>query len=254
MTTPSEEAVLFVHSTGTAPLMWAGVPPAAIGDRRGVFPANLGYPPNDLLPRGARVTVDDEIAHLLAQVPDDVTRLHVVAHSYGATVALAALPRLRGRLASLFLAEPVLFGALAKDPDTAPALVADYHRFADDLADETNAGTEAWLEGFIDYWNRPGSWKRLPEPMRDYAKSVGWKMFQEVRICFGADTPFDDYAIDVPTTLVMGDRTTPHSRAVQQRLARGRANVKLVEIAGTGHMAPVTHPALVHAEIAKHFR
>lgn len=250
----AREAVLFVHSTGTAPLMWAGVPSEAIGGRAAIFPANLGYPPNDPVPRGTRVAVTDEVAHLLAQVPSDVERLHVVAHSYGATVALAALPRLHGRLASLFLAEPVLFGALAKEPDTDPALVAHYHAFADALADETNAGTETWLEGFIDYWNRPGSWRRLPEPMREYARSVGWKMFQEVRICFGADTRFDDYRIDVPTTLVVGERTTAHSRAVQQRLARGRANVKLVELTGTGHMAPVTHPALVHAEIAKHFR
>src|SRR5687767_13499687 len=117
----NREAVLFVHSTGTFPLMWAAVPPEAIGGLPAIFPANLGYPPHPPVARGERVALTDEVAHLLGHVPAAVERLHVVAHSYGATVALAALPQLRGRLASLFLAEPVLFGALAKDPSTDPA-------------------------------------------------------------------------------------------------------------------------------------
>lgn len=237
------EAVLFIHSTGTSPMLWAGVPEDAIGGRTAIVPANLGYPPHPPIARGEEVTLDDEIAHVLGHVPASVERLHVVAHSYGATVALAARARIGSRLASLFLAEPVLFGALPADPEIASSA----------FLDETTGGTEEWLERFIDYWNRPGSWKRLPDAIKDYSRAASWKMFQEVRLCFGVKTPFDSWVIDVPTTLVMGERTTVHSRSVTQALAKGRGNVTLVEMPKTGHMAPLTHPAVVHAEIARHF-
>lgn len=253
-TAAAHEAVLFIHSTGTFPLMWGTIPAEAIGGRAAITPANLGYPPNPPIARGERVTIDDEVAHVLSHVPAGVTKLHVVAHSYGGTVALAALPRLSGRLASLFLAEPVLFGALPNDPETDPAIVAEGRAFASSpLLDEEKGGRLEWLEQFIDYWNRPGAWARLPEPMREHSLAMGWKMYQEVRACFGADKPFDDYVIDVPTTLAIGERTTIHSRAVTKALARRRPNVIVAEMAKTGHMAPLTHPALVAAEIAKHF-
>ncbi|MBX3188957.1 MAG: alpha/beta hydrolase [Labilithrix sp.] len=248
------EAVLFIHSTGTSPMMWAGVPDEAIGRRDILVPANLGYPPHPVVERDRTITIDDEVEHVLSHVPPSVERLHVVAHSYGATVALSALPRLREKLASLFLDEPVLFGALEGDREIDPAIRAEHRALAEGpLFDEANAGGDAWLEAFIDYWNRPGSWARLPDVMKAHSRAMGWKMFQEVRLCFAARTPFDDYALDVPTTLVMGERTTVHSRAVTQALARRRSNVVLVEMPKTGHMAPLTHPSVVHAEIASHF-
>lgn len=248
------EAVLFIHSTGTFPMMWVAVPAEAFGGRTAILPANLGYPPNPAIARGTRVTVDDEVAHVLSAVPSHVAKLHVVAHSYGGTVALAAIEQLGPRLASMFLAEPVLFGALRNDTEADPAVVESAREFASSpLLDEEKGGRLEWLEAFIDYWNRPGAWARLPEPMREHSLAMGWKMYQEVRACFGADKPFDAYAIDVPTTLAIGERTTAHSRAMTTALARRRPNVVVAEMSKTGHMAPLTHPALVAAEIAKHF-
>lgn len=248
------EAVLFIHSTGASPLLWAGVGPSVIGERDAIAPANLGYPPNPAVPRGERVTLEAEAAHVLGAVPEDTARVHVVAHSYGATVALVLAPALGGRLASMFLAEPALFGALAEDAESDPEAVAQTRAIAASplLVDEARGGGEEWLEAFIDYWNRPGSWSKMPEALRDMARAVGWKMFQEVRSGFELKKPFDAWEIAAPTTLVMGERTTVASRAMSRGLARRRDNVTLVEMAGTGHMAPLTHPHLVHAELARH--
>lgn len=248
------EAVLFLHSTGTTPAMWAAVPDEVLGGRKKLTPANLGYPPHPPLARGASITLEQEVDHVLGSVPASVERLHVVAHSYGATVALAAVPRVRDALASLFLIEPVLFGSLLADPSTDPVIAAELRAFADEgFFDDAKGGGEEWLERFIDYWNRPGSWSRLPEAVKQFTRSMGWKMFQEVRLCFETETPFEAYAVDVPTTLALGERTTTHSRAVTHALARHLPNVTLVELAGTGHMAPLTHPKLVCGEIERHF-
>ena len=226
-----------------------------------VRPANLGYPPHEPWVRGQTVTLADEAAHLLRAISDTSGPVHIIAHSYGATVALALAesPTLRGRLASMVLAEPVLFGSLIADHGGEVAAVdadavSSARVFATNsvLSNAEKGGEPEWLEVFIDYWNRPGTWLRMPDVQKQQTLAIGWKMFQEVRACFSAGKPFRDYAIDVPTTLVLGARTTAHSRAMTHALARTHS-VRLVELAGTGHMAPMTHAALVHRAIAEHF-
>jgi len=256
------EIVLFLHSIGTSPALWANVPAEAIGHRQAFRPTNFGYPPNPPLPRGQSFTILDEVQHLLGLLPNDESRVHIVAHSYGATVALAMAedPTFQGRLASMVLAEPVLFGSLIADDDgylrqTMPEAVSSAREFVESptLRSEEKGGGPEWLEAFIDYWNRPGTWLRMPEAMKQQSLAIGWKMFQEVRACFQANKPFRDYAIQVPTTLVMGALTTIHSRAMTHGLGHAHS-LKIVELAKTSHMAPLTHPHLVSAAISEHFQ
>ncbi len=254
----NNEAVLFVHSTGTGPFLWAGVPDAAIGGRTRLLPANLGYPPNQLVERGRTVTVADDAAEVWKAVPATASRVHVVAHSYGALVALDVIPALADRLASVFFYEPVVFGALASAGHGAAIdaeAIQQARSFAEHpwfLHDVEKGGRAEWLEVFIDYWNKPGSWARMPEQMRQLSLALGWKMFQEVRTIFFDPRPFSSFRIPAPTTIVVGERTTLASRAMSRALAHGRPDTRLVEVAGVGHMAPLTHATKVHEELARH--
>ncbi len=253
-TEAAREVVVFVHSTGTGPFLWAGVPDAAIGGREKILPANLGYPPNPLIERGHEVTPADDAAEVLRAVPDGA-RVHLVAHSYGGLVALLAIREIADRVASVFLFEPVLFGALAAASDVDREASEEARSFASHpwfLRDPEKGGRSEWLEAFIDYWNRPGSWSRMPDQMRELSLMLGWKMFLEVRAIFRDETPFDAWALPGPTTIAVGGRTTASSRAMSRRLARGRANVTLVDVPGVGHMAPLTHATQVHEELARH--
>lgn len=255
MTHRDPETVLFVHSTGTGPFLWEGVPEAAIGSRRKLLPPNLGYPPNALIERGRTMVAADDAAHVLSVVPER-GEVHVVAHSYGALVALHALPMLRERLASVFFFEPVVFGGLLKTRDADPEALEQARSFSKHpwfLTDVEKGGRAEWLEMFIDYWNRPGSWSRMPEPMRQLLFSVGWKMFQEVRACALDETPIESWKLTAPTTIAFGDRTTVASRAMSRAFAARHSRVRLAEVEGVGHMAPLTHAAKVHEEIARHF-
>lgn len=92
----------------------------------------------------------------------------------------------------------------------------------------------------------------MPEQMRELSLALGWKMFQEVRAVFYDETPFDAWELTVPTTVAHGDRTTVASSAMSRSFARGRSNVTLVEVAGVGHMAPLTQATKVHDELARH--
>ncbi len=233
--------------------MWADVPDEVVAGTTKVAPPNLGYPPLAPLARGDRVTVVDDAAHALSAVSAD--RIDVFAHSYGASVALALLPLLGARVRSVFLFEPVLFGALREADVPEAAFAREVIERSTLLRADDEAGGEAWLAEFVDYWNRPGSWARLPEAARVETRRVAWKMVQEVRSCFFDVTSFDDVSIPlVPTTLVTAERSPHASRAMTRLLADRHPHAVLVDLPGTGHMAPLTHPRLVHAAMLDHRR
>jgi len=247
------DAVVFVHSTGTGPLLFRGVPAAALGGRPAIHHANVGYPPEPLVPRGTEVSVADDVARLVAAAPDGP--VHLVAHSYGGLVAMLAADVLGPKVASMFLYEPVLFRGLERLAD--PAVAAELRTFSEQpwfLEDEARGGDRAWLELFVDYWNRPGTWASFPPPMQDALLALGWKMFMEVRSTFAQDKSVFDWTFSARTTLAYGERSPAASRATARALAEGRDAVRLVALPELGHMAPLTHPAPVHAAIAQHFR
>jgi pimeloyl-ACP methyl ester carboxylesterase len=247
--------VCFIHSTGTTPMMWASMPVERLTGATALLPSNLGYPPNEAMARGTPFLLEQEVEHLWAQLPP-AGPVHLVAHSYGGLVAWKLAPRLGQRLASLLLFEPVHFGSLARSRHADPAAIQEAVSFGGHptfLTDENLGGGEAWLEGFIDYWNRPGSWARLPEPMKDFSRELGWKMFQEVRWVFRDETPFEAYATKAPLTLVKGGRSPKASRAMVDELARVNPHATVTELEKAGHMAPLTHAAAASEVLLAHW-
>lgn len=247
--------LMFIHSTGTLPTLWAGVSDAQLQGARVLRPANLGYPPHPPLQKATPFTVGDEVAHLLAQLPAEGP-VHLVAHSYGGLVALLLARALGPRTASLFLMEPVLFGALTRSTHAAAAAVEEARGFAraEGFLDDARGGDEAWLTTFIDYWNRPGSWARMPEPQRAFTRSLSWKMYQEVRAVFFDRSAFEDHVVAAPLTLVRAARSPQAPRAMVEELARVNPHAIVKELPGTGHMAPLTHPALLAQALLEHLR
>ncbi len=240
---------LFIHSTGTGPGMWASVPEDLAPGRS--MPPNVGYPPDGPVPRGQIVTLEDDLARLLESAEGPVD---IVAHSYGATLALALLGKADVR--SLVLVEPVLFGALVHTELT-PDIIEDTRWFLEErwfLDDLERGGTEAWLIRFVDYWNRPGSFAAMPAVMRETQLALGWKMFQEVRACFYGMDHFPEIPPEIRTTLAFGERTTASSKAMIAEMARRSPHAVVVALPGTGHMAPVTHPGKVHTALREHIQ
>lgn len=255
---------LFIHSTGTFSSMWRPYLAAIARDAKPLSPDNLGYPPHPPLPRGATHTTRDEARHLLEHLNahGDDGPVDLYGHSYGGLVALRLIDELGllgeegGRVRSIWLFEPVLFGAL---PTSLPGSEAAKRTLAmvesGGLFDDELGGTEVWLERFIDYWNRPGSWSRMPDALRDPIRAVGWKMYQEVRQGFfdltaTAERPLP--TLPTHTTILMGERSPLEARAMCELLAASSPHARLVDLQNVGHMAPLTHPAAVLEAIRAH--
>ena len=68
-------------------------------------------------------------------------------------------------------------------------------------------------------------------------------------------TPLEAFArLDVPVLYLVGSASPRSSRAVAERLVPILPHVLVVELAGLGHMAPVTHPTVVNEAIAAFLR
>lgn len=241
---------LFIHSTGTTSALWA--PFVQDGD---LALANLGYPHGEPLPRGTRVGVDDEVQHLLGQVPPGDAPIALHAHSYGGLVAMALARKLGDRVKSFFLVEPVLFGALAVADHVDAAAAEEARTFRAHpwfLTDEARGGTREWLEVFIDYWNKPGSWARMPPELQDLQLQFGWKMFQEVRSVFHDARTFADWRFTQPMTLVLGERSPRASHAMTRAVAAENPQARVVVLPSSGHLALLTHPQRFEPVLQEH--
>jgi pimeloyl-ACP methyl ester carboxylesterase len=240
--------------------MWQAVaqelPPGLLA----LTPVNLGYSaqaPLQLRSDG-RFHLEDEVAHLRKQVPDRASALHLVAHSYGGCVALMLAQDPSLPVASLWLYEPVPFAALRHLP---PAELPEDVRqqldqlYAEDspLLDAAQAGTDTWLQTFIDYWNGPGTWAAVPEKVRQGARSVGVKMFHEVQALSTLAPAFAQLTHAAPMTLVHGERTQPPARHMAACLAQVNPQARVEELAGLGHMGIAGSPQAVRDSLAAHW-
>lgn len=254
------EVALFIHSTGTGPFMWTSLMAACPEGVQPIAPTNRGYAMNDLLPRGTPFSVEDEVRHLKAQIPADATGVHLMAHSYGGFAALTLAMDASVPVRSLWLYEPVLFGSLHAKAAVAGALPADAAQevasFFDDpdfIANEERGGSDAWLERFVDYWNQPGMWAAMPDKAKAMARAVGWKMFLEVRSVATEPEPFEHYRLQVPLTLVRGERTTASAREMVNHLAQANPHAQVQTLQGLGHMAVLSAPQQVLPTLTDHW-
>jgi len=252
--------VMFVHSTGTGPQMWQALAQSLPEGLQPLTPVNLGYSPQAplQLPADGRFQLQHEVDHLRQQVPAGVSALHLVAHSYGAAVALMLAQNPSLPVASMWLYEPTVFAALRQLPSAdLPADVAAQLQLlygeTSPLLDDGLQGSDTWLQHFIDYWNGPGTWVAVPEKVRQGARSVGPKMFHEVQALSTLAPAFDELKHPAPTTFVHGETTQPPARHMVQQLAQANPHARIDVLPGLGHMGLVGTPQAVRDSLAAHW-
>ncbi|WP_030663345.1 alpha/beta fold hydrolase [Streptomyces rimosus] len=235
-------ALLLVHGGGGGTASWDGVTRSLADEFRVVRIARRIYVPGATVPPHYSMAVETAdilaIAGLLGSPP------LLVGHSSGAVAALEAAVRAPGTPAGLFLYEPpVATRALAGGDaarrareafaagDSRAAMrihLRDIVREPPDLAETMTADPKALAAftakaaaGFADI----GALDAL---------GVGVERFQR---------------LDVPATLVQGDRSPAHLRERLADLAAALPDARTVTLAGHGHTAHLTAPEEVAAEI-----
>ena len=248
--TGSGPPLVALHASGMSSRQFARFTRDA-SDRFRVHAADLLGVGRTPMPRGP-YALEGEVQALLALLRSLDAPAFIYAHSYGGLVALEAAVRAPERVRALALFEPVLFRLLHGCGD---AEAEDQLRALDGFMDGLRgAGMSVWIEQFIDWWNGPGFYRTLPAPTQaqylgtapEAARQAG--AVRESGLSLGALRSFD-----VPTLFFSAERSPTAARRCVALAAAAMPRATLRDLAGAGHMAPLTHPAVVHPAVLGFF-
>lgn len=233
---------LLIHSGGFGGRQWRKLGELLAPTHEVLAPDLIGYG-SEPWPVGAPFHFRQDVARLAALLAG--RQADVVGHSYGGFLALQlalAHPELVRRVA---VYDPVAFNVLTAE-ERASGFVGV--KGAYELPVD-----EAWLAAFVDWWNGPGAWTKLPEPTRAAFRQVGWKMSQEVATLM-ADRESDYARIGAPVLVLGGGKSPAAERLTVERLARVVPGAELQMFDDLGHMGPIVDPEHVNAAIALSLR
>jgi len=248
--------ILCLHSSTGSHAQWRSLSNTLAAHARVVSVDFHGHGRSPAWPPEVPVTlqVDAQAAdQAVRDAAHDADGVHLVAHSYGAAVALQLALDHPGRIRSLSLYEPVAFGLLHGAPAAAQPL-AEIEAIADEVALLTAQGDRAAAaEAFVDYWGGPGAWQQMGESQRDAVQVRITAIPRHFSALFRARwTAHDLSALRMPTLLMHGGRTRASARRVADLLAQSLPGVHRHELAGAAHLGPMTHEAAVNARVVEH--
>jgi pimeloyl-ACP methyl ester carboxylesterase len=105
---------------------------------------------------------------------------------------------------------------------------------------------------FIDFWMGEGSWAATPEQRKPAIADSVVNVRRWAHALFTEPTPPQAFAeLGMPVLYMLGAASPESGRAVARVLVPVLPRVRVVEFPGLGHMAPITHPEVINAEIAQ---
>lgn len=243
--------VVCIHANASSSSQWRGLVEALAADHRVLAPDSYGSGKSPDWPSDREITLSDEARFLEPVFGRAGTPFTLVGHSYGGAVALVAALAHPERVRAMVLYEPTLFAVW-------PGHKADegIQRVVCDAAACLDAGDVAGAaRHFIDFWMGPGSLSSMPPDRQTVVAASTANVRRWWHALSKEPTPVEAFAaLDMPILYLVGERSPPAAHAVAGALCGVLPNVSQVTLQGLGHMAPVTHPDRVNAEITRFLR
>jgi len=243
-------AVICLHSNASHGGQWRALMARLAPRHRVLAPDAYGSGLSPDWPSDRTIALADEVAFLdpvFAQAGDTFS---LVAHSYGAAVALIAALQQPQRVRALVLYEPTLFSLIEAD-GPAPNEADGIRNAVASAAAALDAGDKTLAaQCFIDYWMGPGSWAATPAERQPAMANSTVNVRRWAHALMTESTPLARFArLDVPVLLMTGARSTVSAHGVTRRLLGVLPRAEHVEFEQLGHMGPITHPQPVNQTI-----
>lgn len=250
-TPPSVPTVVALHSSAASGRQWRPLAAALAGRARVVAPDLHGHGEGPMAPREPAAIVQADTDYVVRHAMANPDGVHVVAHSYGAAVALRVARRCGAQVRSLALVEPVAFRVLFdRYGRRRPAAeIVDVGRA---IRMFVRGGRAAYAaQRFVSYWGGAPAWARLgPEARAAVASRMG-----AVAAHFDALSG-DDFTLDAcgsigaPVLLLAGTRTRAPALRIAELLAGALPDVRDERLPGGNHVEALESPARIVARIA----
>ncbi len=244
--------VLFVPGSYSTPTAWRQIQRALPPRWRFVSTSLCGYGKT----LETRSTHDCDIAHEVRVIEATARAagggpVHLVGHSYGGTVALAAILAGRLEVSSLTLFEPNPLALLQHDGHS--DLYNSTLRMSQEFEQAVQMNERDAAARIIDFWGGAGSFSAMPEAVRDYCRLTVPANVLDWRTDFAFDiNDVDLSGVDVPVLLVRGERANPAMVALTDILGTRLPRVHTEVVAGAGHFLVSSHPVECAALLARH--
>jgi len=238
------EPVVFVHGSFASSSAWRRL--VASLDLTVCNAVTLDLPDwgeSDPSPADCRGLVEYEAAAVAAVAAQtNIGPIHLVGHSHGGAVAIAAALSGRVALQSLTLFEPLPVSLLS-DLGDADAY-GELTRFVSEYREAFDAGDPWAVRGVIDLWGGTGAFEAMSSAARG---AIGAGTAQNIRQWQGnfAFRPTLDAlrSLTIPTMLVQSERANPIAKLIIKRLHELIRGSSVAEIAGANHFLIHTHPS-----------
>jgi len=233
--------LLFIHGSLASKHMWAPYVEVFAPSRRTLAVDLYGY--GDAAPWSHErpLRLADEVALIRTAISDLGAPVDVVAHSFGAVVALRLALQHPQSVDSLTLIEPVSFNILRHLGPQAAEARAEITPIAESF-NAAGGDLSFALVRFVDYWNGKGSFAALAADKRAMLIARAGQVARDFEAVFGERLPLAAYRRLPHSTLVVTGSASPSaalvaSKAVARLAPRGWS----ITIDGAGHMLPFTH-------------
>jgi pimeloyl-ACP methyl ester carboxylesterase len=248
--------VLLVHSSACRGGFWRGLVEHLADGFACYTPDLAGYGRSRYASMNSKAALRDEAEFIAPLLWHDTQRFHLVGHSFGGAVALAAALAWPDRVRSLTLYEPTAFSVLRNGSsedralfETVASVPAEMRRLHDAGSDDAAMGC------FVDFWNGSPVWGDKPAAERGQLSRLAGKVIEDFRLLFEASFAAHDLArVQCPVLILRRDQAPPVAARVAEVLAALIGHARLETIPGVGHMAPVTDPGRIAAAITHHIR
>ena len=244
-------AVLMLPGSYATPAAWKGIQNVLESSFRILSTSLPGYGTTKEVRPGNDAHIS-RLIEFIGQVFDAVDEpVHVVGHSWGAHLALAAVLAKRIEPLSLvcFEANPIF----AKPRDRPFPWRAEVEAMVSRFESALSAGDPEAAAIIIDFYSRPGAFLRMPQNVRDFCRDTAPTNLLDWHSAATFNPPFEEFAtIDLPVTLVRGGETPTPIIDVTEQLAANIPHAQKRVVDGADHFLISTHPADCAAILEAH--
>lgn len=168
--------------------------------------------------------------------------LHLVGHSFGGTVALAAVLSRSMDIASLSLFEANPLPMI--EHQNGGRLYEEALRMSQDFETAVNMGERDAPARVIDFWGGPGVFAAMPEAVQAYCRQTAVVNVLDWHTDFAFEVDAAACAqLDIPVLLVRGGQANAAMVAITGALQRSLPDVRSAVVDGAGHFLITSHAA-----------
>ena len=234
--------IVFVHGSLSSRRIWAPYS-AEFGTRETIAVDLPGYGDEPAWPESALYRLTDAAVTIQSAIEARREQADLVAHSFGAAVALRYALDNPARVRSLTLVEPTWFGILRdlgpKARDARREIVRIARAFTPSGPDQDRMFA---IARFVNYWNGARAWAELPSQRQEMLALKSDQIRRDFEAIFAERLPLAAFRkLTVPTLVVTGTTSPAAALLVAEGLARAAPRASTVTVAGAGHMLPITH-------------